>query len=319
MSTLKQVFAPSLKRNIVFGRKRPPLDIGPHLKASKYIGGALPAPPATCSYASAAAQALAQMYGNDSLGDCVIAGGYHVVGVETGNAGKIFIATQKQILADYGAIGGYVPGNPNTDNGCDEPTALNYWVNHGFADGTKALGWLAVDPNNLTEVQQVLWLFENLVFGIELPDAWINPFPSASGFTWGVAEAADPENGHCVIGMGYNSSGVQIDTWAMQGTITWAALQKYCASSVGGELYVLITPDQLPKAATKAPNGFAWSDLISDFNALGGHVPVPAPPAPTPPAPTPTPPAPTPTPPAPSTRTIVITGATKITIDGKVV
>ena len=311
MKTLKQVFAPSLKRNIVFGRKRP-VALGPHLRASKYLVN-LPAPPAICSYTSAASQALAQMYGNDSLGDCVIAGGYHIVGVETGNAGKQFIATQKQILADYSAIGGYVPNDPSTDNGCDEPTALNYWQNHGFADGTKILGWLAVDPSNLTQVQQVLWLFENLMFGVELPDAWVNPFPSASGFSWGVAGTPDPENGHCFVGAGYNSAGVQIDTWAMVGTITWAALQKYCASSAGGELYVMITPEQLAKGQTKAPNGFAWSDLITDFNTLGGHVPVPAPT----PTPAPTPPAPAPTPPA--TRTIVITGATKVTIDGKVV
>jgi len=314
MKILKQVYAPSLKKNVVFGRKRP-VAIGPHLRASKYLAANLPAPPATCSYTSAAAQALAQMYGNDSLGDCVIAGGYHIVGVETGNAGKAFIATQKQIITDYSAIGGYVPSDPSTDQGCDEPTALNYWQNHGFANGTKILGWLSVDPSNLTQVQQVLWLFENVMFGVEMPDAWVNPFPSASGFTWGVSGAPDPENGHCFVGAGYNSAGVQIDTWAMMGTVTWAALQKYCAASAYGELYVMITPDQLAKGQTKAPNGFAWADLINDFNTLGGHVPVP--PAPTPPAPTPTPPAPTP--PVQATRTIVITGATKVTIDGKVV
>ena len=315
MKALKKVYAPSLKRNVCFGRHRPAV-IGPRLSASKYLATIIPAPPATCSYASAATQVLDQMFGNDTYGDCVIAGGYHTVGIETGNAGKLFVATQKQILADYSAIGGFVPGDPSTDQGCDEPTALNYWVGHGFANGTKALGWLSVDPNNLTEVQQVMWLFENLMLGLELPDAWINPFPSFSGFTWGVAGNSDPDNGHCVVGVGFNSAGLQIDTWAMIGTITWSALQKYCASSVGGELYVLITPDQLQKAAAKAPNGFAWVDLINDFNTLGGHVPVPTP---VPPTPVPTPPVPTPPAPTPATRTIVVTGATKVTVDGKVV
>ena len=307
MKPLKSVYAPSLKRHVAFGRRRP-VAIGPHLSASKYLVANVPAPPATCSYTSAATKVLDQMFGNDTLGDCVVAGGYHIVGVETGNAGKLFVATEKQIIADYSAIGGYVPNDPSTDQGCDEATALNYWTSHGFANGTKALGWLSVDPNNLTEVQQVMWLFENIMLGLELPDAWITPFPSASGFTWGVAGNSDPQNGHAVVGVGYNSAGLQIDTWAMLGTITWAALQKYCASAIGGELYVLITPDQLQKSATKAPNGFAWNDLISDFNTLGGHVPVP-----TPVPPTPVPPAPT------ATRTIVITGATKVTVDGKVV
>ena len=78
----------------------------------------------------------------------------------------------------------------------------------------------------------------------------------------GVAGNPDPDNGHCIVGAGYTSAGVQIDTWAMMGTITWAALQKYCAASVGGELYVMLTPDQLQKAAAKAPNGFAWLILF---------------------------------------------------------
>ena len=83
------------------------------------------------------------------LGDCVIAGGYHVEAVWTGNAGQLFTATDAQIVADYGAIGGYVPGDPSTDNGCDEQTAFNYWTKTGFANGTTLAGWLAVDAARL--------------------------------------------------------------------------------------------------------------------------------------------------------------------------
>ena len=301
MKPLKSVFDPGLNKTIKFGRRRP-VAAGPRFRLSNYLRASLPAPPASCDYSAAAAKVLAQMYGNDQLGDCVIAGGYHIVGVETGNAGSAFTATEKQIETDYGAIGGYVPGDPSTDQGCDEVTAMNYWQNHGFCDGTKSLGWLALDPTNKTEIMQAIYLFENCMFGVELPDKWVNPFPSASGFTWDVAGNPDPENGHCFIGCGYNSSGVKIATWGMLGTDTWAAVQKYCAASANGQLLVMITPDQLTKGQAKAPNGVAWTDLIADFDSMGGHVPVPAPPAPTPPAPTPpapTPPAPTP--PAPVT------------------
>jgi hypothetical protein len=253
-------------------------------------------PPATSDYTAKASTVLANIYGNDELGDCVIAGGYHVVGVETGNAGDLFTATEAQIIADYSAIGGYVPGDPSTDNGCDEQTALNYWLQHGFADGTKVLGWLAVDATNKQEVQAAMYLFENLVFGIELPDAWINPFPSASGFTWDVHGSPDPQNGHCVVGVGYTASGVTIDSWGLLGTLTYAAIARYCVQSSGGELYVVLTPDQLTKAETKAPNGVNWSDLIADFDAMGGTVPVPPTPSPVPPAPGPSPVPPAPTP-----------------------
>lgn len=301
---LKTIFAPHINATVKMGRKRA-VSNGPRLQLKNYLRQALPVAPATCDYSPAAGRVLANIYGNDTLGDCVIAGGYHIVGVETGNAGKLFSATNAQIIADYSAIGGYVPGDESTDQGCNEETALNYWQTHGFADGTKILGWLAVDATNKAEVMAAMYLFENLVFGIELPDAWISPFPSSSGFTWDVAGQADPNNGHCVVGVGYTTAGVKIDSWGLFGTLTWAAIAEYCIATNGGELYVMLTSDQLTKGQTKAPNGVAWTDIISDFDSMGGNVPVPAPapapaPVPAPPPPVPAPPAPVPAPPHPA-------------------
>ena len=199
MKALKSAFAPSLNRMIKFGR-RTPVAPGHKFRLRNYLRASLPAPPTSCDYSPAALKALAQMYGNDSLGDCVIAGGYHIEGVETGNAGDMFIATQVQIIKDYEAIGGYVPGDPSTDNGCDEDTATNWWEAHGFANGTKLLGAISADPASITEGMQGLYLFEDCMFGVNLPDAWVNPMPSKSGFVWDVAGDPNPDNGHCFTG-----------------------------------------------------------------------------------------------------------------------
>jgi len=283
---MKEVFAPHLGRNVKFGRKRP-IAVGPRMKLRNYLRANLPTPPTSADYSAAAKVPLANIYENDTLGDCVIAGGYHITGVETGNAtGKAFEATSAQIIADYSAIGGYKPGDPSTDQGCDENTALDYWQNHGFADGTKILGSLVVDASNWNEVQAAMYLFENLVICMELPDAYVDPFPSGSGFTWDVAGAPVPDNGHSICGVAYGPAGVTVCTWAMLGLLTKAALAKYAVTSAGGSLNVILTPDQIAKAAVKAPNGVAWADLIADFDSLGGHVPSPAP------APTPVPPPP---------------------------
>jgi hypothetical protein len=283
---MKTVFAPHLNRNVKFGRRRP-VAVGPHFRLRRYLRAELPSAPPTADYSPKALPALTDIYLNDQLGDCVIAGGYHVVGVETGNAtGTPFHATDKQLIADYSAIGGYVPGDESTDQGCDEVTALNYWSQHGFANGTKLLGYLSVNPANVAEIQAALYLFENLIICIELPDAWVDPFPSKPGFLWGVVGNPVPENGHSIMAMGYGAQGVTIDTWSMLGTLTYAAIAKYCTPSAGGSLYVVLTPDQLAKGQVRAPNGVAWSQLVADFDQLGGHVPVPAPPAPPAPAPT---------------------------------
>jgi hypothetical protein len=310
---LKTIYAPHLGHTVKMGRKRPIK--GPRLHLKNYLVQAVPPPPTLVDYSKQALSALGLVYLNDQLGDCVIAGGYHVVGVETGNAdgGKPFIATDAQITADYSAIGDYVPGDPSTDNGCDEQTALNYWTQTGFCNGTKLVGWLAVDATNQTEVMQACYLFENLYFGLELPDAWVNPFPSASGFLWDDG-TPDPNNGHCVMGVGYNSSGVQIDSWGLIGTLTWKAVAHLASQAGGGELYVMLTPDQLAKGAAKAPNGMAWQDLLSDFQAMGGNVPNPKPaPSPSPqPPPSPSPaPAPSPSPaPTPSSSVTLDQAAT---------
>jgi hypothetical protein len=251
---------------VKLGRKRP-VARGLRLHLKDYIGAALPVPPPATDYSTEGMPSLSQVFLNDQLGDCVIAAGYHVVGLETGNAGSIFVPTPEQLLADYGAIGGYIPGNPGTDQGCDEETALSYWSRNGFADGSKLAGFLSLDPTNQTELMQALFLFENVFFGVELPDAWINPFPSSNGFVWDVG-APNPSNGHAFMGVGYNAQGILIDSWGLIGLVTWAAVAALCADPDGGQLFVLLSPDQIAKASAKSPAGFDWATLQADFASL---------------------------------------------------
>jgi len=226
--------------------------------------------PATWDYTSKASAALTQMYLNDTLGDCVIAGMAHLEGVFTSvETGTPVIFTAAQITEMYSAIGGYVPGKPQTDQGCDEQTALNYWAKTGFC-GHLITGSLAVDATNQTECELASWLFGNLFFGIDLPDAWINPTPSASGFVWDVAGAPNPNNGHCVVSSkGAKTGGVNIDTWGMNGTITWAAVAKYAATSADGDLYTVLTPEIISAATKLSPYGFNWAQLEYDFRVVG--------------------------------------------------
>lgn len=284
---MRSVHVPHLGLSMKLGRVRPANRMRLHLR--DYLRAvALPAPPSSVDYSSLAKSALAQIYKNDVWGDCVIAGIMHLIGVWTGNAnnGSPFIATDAQVQDAYTKIGGFDPNNPTaTDQGCDEVTALNFCQQTGVGDGVKFSGWTAVDGTNQTEIQQAVSLFEGgLMFGIALPDAWISPFPSASGFVWDVAGDPNPNNGHCIVGVGYTAQGVLISTWGLIGTITWAAIAKYATQSGGGELYTALSPDQVAAGQAKAPNGVAWDDLLGDFNAIAGAQPLPAPGPNTPPA-----------------------------------
>lgn len=278
--TLKKIFAPHLGHDVKMGRVRRPAR-GPRLCATDFLLATLPDPADTCDYSEGPQAAeLADIYLNGDEGDCVIAGGYHLLGLMSGLAtGTAFHATKAQINHDYSAIGGYVPGDEATDQGCNEVTALDFWGETGFADGTKLLGNLAVDATNQKQVMQLIDLFQNVVFGIELPDTWVSPFPSSPGFVWDDG-APDENNGHCVVATGYDKKkGVQIDSWGLKGWITWNAVAHLASPkhSAAGELHVALFANQVAKAATKAPNGVAWADLISMFNSIGGHVPAPNP------------------------------------------
>jgi hypothetical protein len=101
--------------------------------------------------------------------------------------------------------------------------------------------------------------------------------PAAPGFRWDVDGAPDPDNGHCVIGTGYGAHGVTINTWGLSGSLTWKAIARYCAEANGGGLYAMLSPDQIKKGQSKAPNGLDWAALENDFNEMSGNVKPPAP------------------------------------------
>jgi hypothetical protein len=239
-----------------------------------------PTPPPSGDYRPQAAAALAQMYDNDTLGDCVIAWMAHAVGVFTGNAtGTPVIFSNADIIAMYGAIGGYDPSDPITDQGCDENQALDYWVSNGFV-GHKIAGILSVDATNAQECAAAVWLFENLMFGVALPDEWTHPIAAASGFVWDVAGDPDPDQNHCFGSASWDEQGVGVETWAMDGKITYGAVAKYAVASAGGQLFSVITPEILNRATMRAPNGFDFNQLTADFVGMGGTVTTAIPPAP---------------------------------------
>jgi hypothetical protein len=290
---MREVFAPHLNRNIKLGGLRHRRQGLVHLHFSDFVTHAkLPTIPTVFDFTPKALVPLTDIYGNDSMGDCAIAMMFHLAGLFTGNAGQAaYHATLAQIIAAYSRIGGYRQGDPSTDNGCVLTDVLTDWKTHGLPNGQKILGYISVNASNWNDVVAAAYLFENLCFGVGLPDKWIAPFPSKNGFTWGVAGNADSNNGHAFAGCGGTTSGVgagiKIDTWGLFGNFTPDGIAAYAGTNGGGELWSVVTQDMVDKASGKAGNGLALADLIKAFDSMGGNVPVPAPPPPAPPAPTP--------------------------------
>lgn len=267
---LKTITHPVTGQSFKMGRKRPTLTAKLTFKQIA-DAGVLPnvTVPQTTNYSGIAAKSLHDIYKNDVWGCCVVAGAFHVRGVTSFNSTKGYgvVFSDAQVEHDYAAIGGFDPsktqpdGSNPTDNGCDEITALNYWRTHGFPDGVKLLNYAAVDPTNVAEIKLAMYLFENLYFGVELPDAWVNPFPQNPGFVWDVAGDPVPENGHCFIGCDLHKKGIKIDTWGMTGEITFDAIAKYASDRNGGQLFTLLTPDIVNRLTQKSPAGYDITTL----------------------------------------------------------
>jgi hypothetical protein len=259
--------------NFKMGRKRP-IARPMRFSLNNYLKRSLPPTPPTCmDLIRPARNSLRRVYLNDRLGCCTASAAFHIEYVMLASAGRAAVGSDEDVLKFYSGSTGYVPGRPETDLGGDEQTVLNYWRENGLVQGrAKIAGHIYVDGNHIEELKAAIWLFENVYFGIELPNAWVNPQPQDDGFIWDVAGRANPNNGHAYPGIGYDEKGVYISTWGMVGLMTWDAVKAYATQGAQGEIHTVLSPDSLIRATKKTPHGFDWSQLVADFDSAGGNV-----------------------------------------------
>ncbi len=255
----------------LFGRKRP-VSFAPRLELKNYLKPEIPAPPPVCGYMRAAKPEVHRMYLNDQIGCCVESAVAHAIGVFGAQNQARWFFSDEEIVKMYSDMGGFVPDDPSTDQGTNISDALRVWQTSGVSGPGgihKIVGSVSVDITNHQEYKTAIWLFENLILGLELPDAWTNPFPSENGFVWHSAGHPDPEQGHCILATNYDEDHIYISTWGMNGVMTNAAFQKYCAPFHGGEVFAVLSEDIINRAEQRAPNGINFHTLIADIHALG--------------------------------------------------
>lgn len=204
------------------------------------------------------------MFLNDQLGDCVIAAMLHMIQQWNFYAGRSVTLSDQDALSGYEAIGGYVPGDPTTDNGCDMLTALEYWRKTGIA-GHKILGYIALDPTNLSEIFEAIYLFGNAFAGLALPiscqrqTAWTvadggpNGSPNNQPDSWG---------GHCVPYMAASPESITFISWAQRLKQSHNFNVDYC-----DELYAVLSAEWI-EANGQAVSGLNLTQLRQDLAAL---------------------------------------------------
>lgn len=223
---------------------------------------ALGDPPAASNDYTAAVTSRASwgMMGNDQLGDCVCADTGHTLMLRTANASSsIVIPADADIINLYEAVGGYVPGDESTDNGCDETTMCAYLRTTGFLGHTAdATG--AIEPTNLDHIKWCIQLFGSCRLGVNLPQSAMDQFNA--GLPWDVNGDSTIIGGHDVPLVKYDGNGFWCVTWGSLQLVTPAFIVKYNEES-HSELFF----DWVQEQGT-APSGLDLADLAAKMASI---------------------------------------------------
>jgi hypothetical protein len=211
------------------------------------------------------------MLGNDEWGDCVDAGGGHLVEAATFyGQGKELEITTAQALAMYTAVAGFnpsagPPGNNPTDNGSTLQAGLEYLVTPDNAYGYQFAAFGDLDVKNANQWQQALATFGPLMLGVGVGDAEQQQFED--GEPWSLTPGASPNaEDHCVILSGYQSGMYWCYTWgALQGiTPAWFGVNAY-------EAWGIISRDWVNAHTGKDPEGVDLAVLGQEYTAITGQ------------------------------------------------
>lgn len=209
------------------------------------------------------------MHLNDSIGDCTCAAVANAIELVTANAGRQVSIPDAHVLKMYEVIGGYIPGNPSTDNGALIGDALKYWHNTGLKDSSGAIhklgAYLQVDSNNVAHRELAIQLFGWVNLGVMLPAT-----AQKQNLLWQCADnltssdgAPGSWGGHSVIQNDYSPTGRGVMTWNVK---LWGMSVNFDRDYVD-EAWTGISDDWVHNIGL-APSGFDMPQLIKDLEAL---------------------------------------------------
>jgi len=255
------------------GKKAPVID-SRTLKLSNYLKptptfsppppALAPAPPEASWITKLEAAEKIPMYLNDVLGTCVPAAAGHMIQQWSFYAGHPWQPTDEDILLAYESVAGYIPGQPQTDQGCDILSFLKYWQKTGLG-GHKILGYTSVDYLDLEEVQIAIELFGNVFTGLQLPlfvqgaNLWTVP----DGGIYSDEGQPGGWGGHCVPTPAGSPITKTCETW---GTVL--KMSNNFHHDYVDEAYAVLSPDWL-ETGNVSPSLLDLEQLEADLNELG--------------------------------------------------
>lgn len=235
MATAKKVRIPPPHADgfIRFGKRKAKRDARNLMFAS--LLRAAPKLPAEYDFDVAHKGVPTPMFGNDTYGDCVMAGRAHqTLRFELVEQKKLLKITDQDVLTEYFSETG------GADTGLVVLDSIKEWRSKGWVAAKrryKIKAFAEVDPTRSTDIKRAVYMDLGVGLGFLLPDAAIKQFTAGKPWTVvsGASGKANPRNGHYVYVPGYTKTGPVCVTWGRKQQMSWQFLAKYC-----DEAYTLI-------------------------------------------------------------------------------
>jgi hypothetical protein len=210
-----------------------------------YVKGKLPTPPASV----AVPNAQYPIDGNDTYGDCTMAGAAHLVAAWNAEMAESDpVPTSDQVVAEYFNLSG------GADSGLAEADVLKTWQTTGLF-GSKIAAYAPVNPDKLVAIHQAIAFYGAAYLGIACPESAQQQF--GAGQPWTYVKGSPVEGGHCIDALGYTQTGLLCATWGGVAEVTYGFLAHFL-----DEVWCVI-PDQIVEAGHGPSDGVPALDLAA--------------------------------------------------------
>lgn len=198
--------------------------------------------------------------GFQGCGDCAWAGPAHEEMEAARDAGRpVPRFSGKTVVAQYSEYCGYDPQTGENDNGSAIAEVIKWRQAKGLRDDQgnayKIGQAVELEPGNLTELWEAVYLFENAGIGLVVTTAQMDQFDARQ--TWDYVAGSPQEGGHYTPGVG---------RWSVEdsGLITWAERHGFTRSFYthqNDETACYVDPERYNAVTGHTAEGFADQDL----------------------------------------------------------
>lgn len=208
--------------------------------------------------------------GFQGCGDCAWAGPAHETMEACKNAKQTVPSfSGKTVVDQYAQYSGYNPQTGSGDTGSNVRDVLNWRQSKGLLDDSGAAhkigAYVALEPGNLTQLWEALYLFNVIGIGINFPGSAMDQFNA--GQMWSVVAGAKIEGGHYIPVVGHPSTGVwTCITWGKRQPMTTQFLTTYC-----DEAWAWVDPARYSALTGDTPQGFSPNQISQYLTAVGAE------------------------------------------------